>query len=191
MVGGEGWGHGWPPWAASPAKVSRPGGHASQQQVPDFPERVSHPPWLFLGQTQTASLCFHGPGHGDWPCPVWGLLASGHRAAESLGIKCFPLSFCWCLLLRLGAPLVLLGGQAVSEGSILGAGRVWPVGSGPGDVLDPTALLGQQRRKEEDPGTAEAGLSWLHGPPPREVASPSAPPAGRQEAPQGGRGALC
>lgn len=37
--------------------------------------------------------------------------------------------------------------------------------SGLGDVLGPAAPLGQQRRKGEDPWTAEAGLNWLHGPP--------------------------
>ncbi|XP_007181844.1 methyltransferase-like 26 isoform X2 [Balaenoptera acutorostrata] len=44
LVGGEDCGHRQPPWgpgAASPAKVSPPGGHASQQQVPNFPERVN------------------------------------------------------------------------------------------------------------------------------------------------------
>ena len=44
MVGREGCGHGQPPWgprAASPAQVSPPGGHASQQQVPNFPETVT------------------------------------------------------------------------------------------------------------------------------------------------------
>uniref|UniRef100_A0A7N5K608 Uncharacterized protein n=1 Tax=Ailuropoda melanoleuca TaxID=9646 RepID=A0A7N5K608_AILME len=64
------------------------GGHASQQ-VPDIPETVtpsfscmlSSPPKPLLEQTQTASSCFPGLGHEDWPCPVWGLLAGGHRAA--------------------------------------------------------------------------------------------------------------
>lgn len=74
------------------------GGHASQQ-VPDIPETVtpsfscmlSSPPKPLLEQTQTASSCFPGLGHEDWPCPVWGLLADGHRAAWNLGIKCFVL----------------------------------------------------------------------------------------------------
>lgn len=44
MVGGEDYGRGQPPWgpgAASLAQVSPLGGHASQQQVPNFPETVT------------------------------------------------------------------------------------------------------------------------------------------------------
>lgn len=49
MVGGECWEHGLPLWvasleAASSAKAFLPGGHASQQQVLDFPERVTSSP---------------------------------------------------------------------------------------------------------------------------------------------------
>uniref|UniRef100_A0A4X1UL38 Methyltransferase-like 26 n=1 Tax=Sus scrofa TaxID=9823 RepID=A0A4X1UL38_PIG len=138
------------------------GGHASQQQVSDLPKRVTPPPpacprpWDRARPPASAS-----PGHPDG-----GFLASGHRAAESLGIKCFLLSHCWyppCLLL--GAPLQGLGGQAVFP-RIPHTGDVRGLALGRGLGTSCTLLLQSGSEGREDPGTAVAGPSRPPGLPP-------------------------